>query len=336
MGYNIKMDTMGTNTHGIILLCLPPFRLRPEFREQLLRAGDGRDVLVSMDKAEIQGVLNRVEIGMGDVPFDLLPQMPRLKWLQLWSAGADFLQRFPEAKDLPFQLTITTGIHGQQIAEHFFALLLAWTRRLPRAMEARQKHEWLFIKDDDLITLNGKTMLIAGYGTIGRHMARIGQAFGMEVIGLCRNVPREGRRDEGVQIESFSKLKEFLPQAAYVVNMLPSTAETRRAFSAAEFAAMKPDALYINLGRGATTDEAALTEALRQKRIAAALLDVFEYEPLPPDSPLWAMDNVLITGHYAGCRSGYTEMAMSIALENLDRYRREEPLKNAVDKKRGY
>ncbi|MDR2477765.1 MAG: D-2-hydroxyacid dehydrogenase [Treponema sp.] len=329
------MDTVDTNAHGIILLCLPPFRLLPEFRELLLKAGDGRDVVVSMDRAEITSVLNRVEIGMGDVPFDLLPAMPRLKWLQLWSAGADFLQRFPEAKALPFQLTITTGIHGQQMAEHFFTLLLAWTRRLPQALAAQQNHKWLFIQDHDLITLNGKTMLIAGYGTIGRHIARIGQAFGMKVIGLRRNVPQADHAG-GVQIEIFSKLKELLPQAGYVVNVLPSTAETRRVFSAAEFGAMRPDALYISLGRGATTDQAALTEALCRKHIAGALLDVFECEPLPPDSPLWALENVLITGHYAGCHPGYTKMAMAVALENLDRYKRGEPLNNVVDKRQGY
>jgi phosphoglycerate dehydrogenase-like enzyme len=99
---------------------------------------------------------------------------------------------------------------------------------------------------------------------------------------------------------------------------------------------MKPAALYINIGRGATTDEAALIEVLRSNRIAGALLDVVEREPLPPDSPLWEMDNVILTGHYAGCHPDYSRMAMDVALDNLGRYNRGEALKNLVDKKRGY
>jgi phosphoglycerate dehydrogenase-like enzyme len=325
---------------GIILLSLTPNRLLPEFRDELLAAGGGREVLISMDRAEIKPALDGIEIGMGDVPFDLLPKMPNLQWLQLWSAGADFLQRHGEAKALPFRLTITTGIHGQQIAEHFFAMLLSQARCLPLALAAQQKREWLFIQDRRLVTLKGKTLLILGFGAIGRAIANIAAAFGMRVIGVRRNVPAQpagaGERQDAVRIESSANLRSLLPRADVVVNILPATPDTRHCFAAAEFGLMKRTALYSSLGRGATTDEAALIDALRSGRIGGALLDVAETEPLPPDSPLWDMDNVIITGHYAGCHPEYSRMAMDIALENLGRYRRGEPLKNLVDKERGY
>jgi phosphoglycerate dehydrogenase-like enzyme len=327
------------NHKKLILLSLAPGRVLPEFGDELRAAGAGREALISMDPAVIESCLDRIEIGMGDVPFALLPKMPNLKWLQLWSAGADFLQRFPETKTLPFQLTITTGIHPQQLAEHLFAMLLSWNRCLPAALAAQQRHEWISIPDEKLAVLNGKTMLILGCGTIGEAVARAALGFGMKVIGLRRSAARSGMSANGVsalRIESAEKLHALLPEADHVVSILPFTSETRHIFGAAEFGLMKQSALYINIGRGITTDQAVLIEALRAKRIAGALLDVVETEPLPPDSPLWDLDNVIITGHYAGSHPQYSRMAMDIALENLGRYNRGEALKNLVDKKQGY
>jgi phosphoglycerate dehydrogenase-like enzyme len=322
-------------TKSVILLSLLPGRILPEFREQLEAAGKGREVLVSRDAAEIEPYLDRIEIGLGDLPFGLLPRMPKLKWLQLWSAGADFLQKFPEAKGLPFQLTTATGIHGRQLAEHLFAMLLGWNRRLPDALAAQKRHDWLFVNDQKLSVCAGKTMLILGYGVIGGTIAAAALGFGIKVIGLRRNPAKSGGT-EGVRIENAARLLELLPGADYVVNILPSTPDTKHCFGAAEFGRMKNSALYINIGRGATTDEAAMTEALKSKRIAGALLDVVEKEPLDRDSPLWDLDNVLITGHYAGCHPEYSRMAMGVALENLERYNRGEALKNLVDKNKGY
>lgn len=322
---------------NIILLSLYRYRLLPDFKSELEAAGAGRELLITRKPEEIEPFLDRVEIGFGDVPFELLERMPKLKWLQLWSAGADFLQRFPAAKELPFQLTTTSGIHRQQLAEHLFALLLSWNRCLPMAVDAQKRHEWLVVTDPRLATLRGKTMLILGYGDIGKNIARVALAFGMKVIGLRRNPGRDGSGEpEGVRVEAAADMKALLPEADHVVNILPATAETRHIIGAAEFGLMKNSALYINIGRGATTDEAALIDALGAKKIAGAFIDVAETEPLPPDSPLWDTENLIITGHYAGCHPDYTRMAMDVALENLGRYNRGEPLKNLVDKKRGY
>jgi phosphoglycerate dehydrogenase-like enzyme len=139
-----------------------------------------------------------------------------------------------------------------------------------------------------------------------------------------------------VRVEGISALRDLLPLADHVVNILPATRETVGLFGAAEFGVMKKTALYVNVGRGATTDEAALIEALRTNRIAGALLDVMKTEPLPADSPLWDLPNVLFTGHYAGAHPEYGQLALEVALDNLGRYVRGDTLVNVVDKQAGY
>ena len=308
----------------------------PEFREQLEAAGGGRDILISTENSEIEKYLDQIEIGMGDIPYTLIPRMMSFKWWQLWSAGADILQRLPLLIDLPFQLTTSRGIHGQQIAEHLFAMLLGWNRRLKEAYKAQARHEWLFLRDDELGgALDGKTMLILGYGVIGEFVAKIALAFNMKVTGLRRHTGKGGQM-EGLFLDAAAKMHEHLPLADYVVNILPSTHESKHLFGAGEFSLMKKSALYINVGRGATTCEASMIKALGEKSIAGALLDVTEAEPLPASSPLWDMENVMITGHYAGCHPDYSRMAMAVALENLARYTRGEELKNLVNKRDGY
>ncbi|GHV41221.1 3-phosphoglycerate dehydrogenase [Spirochaetia bacterium] len=319
----------------IILVSLSPERLPPNAVERLQAAGEGRKVLVTLDNAEVEQALDRIEIAIGDIPVELLSRMPRLRWVQLWSAGADRFQGFPELKEKPFVITTTSGIHGQQIAEHTFAMLLSWNRNFPAAFAARKNHEWLQISGSQTSTLQGKAMLILGYGAIGEAIARIALAFGMKVTGLRRTLSKGGAIP-GVTLKSSDKLRELLPSADHVVNILPSTPDTYHLFGAVEFNLMKRTALYINVGRGATTDEAALIDALKSKRIAGALLDVTEMEPLPAGSPLWALDNVILSAHYAGMHPDYGALALEVALENLDRYIHSRALRNVVDKNAGY
>jgi phosphoglycerate dehydrogenase-like enzyme len=320
---------------GLMLVSLPGDRVPSRLAEQLRDAGDGRDVLVSSGRAEIEGVLDKIEIAVGFIPWDLFSRMPHLGWVQLWSAGADGLQAHPELKNLPFKLTNTSGIHKQQITEHIFALLLAWNRYLPPVFAARQRHEWLRVGDEQVSVLSGKIMLILGYGAIGEQTARVAQVFGMRVIGIRRRLT-EPALEQGVALEPAGKLRDLLPQADVVVNILPHTQETANLFGRAEFAAMKKTALYVNVGRGATTDEDALIGALKNRTIAGALLDVTKKEPLPPDSPLWDLENLILTSHYGGMHPDYSALALEITLDNLGRYVRGEPLKNLVDKGAGY
>jgi phosphoglycerate dehydrogenase-like enzyme len=332
---------------GIILVALPPGRLSTEGLEQLRRTGGGRDVIHGFSREETEKRLDRTEIAMGDISFSLIPKMPRLTWVQLWSAGADQLQRYPAAKEHPFVLTGTSGIHGPQMAEHFFGMYFAWNRRFPAAFAARERKEWRKIPNGELLSAAGKTLLIAGCGAIGRTIARAAGAFGMKVIGLRRSetpetaqslAPEPAARltDDDILIAGISRLKEFLPRADVVLNILPLTGETVHFFGEAEFALMKPTALYANTGRGGTTCEAALCRALENKTIAGALLDVFEKEPLPPESPLWDMDNVIQSAHYAGLHPDYDALALDVALDNLERYVSGNPLRNVIDKTRGY
>jgi phosphoglycerate dehydrogenase-like enzyme len=318
---------------GLILVQVDSGRIPSDAGERLEKTGGGREVLLTSDRGLIEKNLDRVEIYIGEIDYACLARMPNIRWAQLWYAGVDGMRAYPELKDKPFLFT-NARIHGPQITEHVFAMILAWNRCLPRALEAQKRREWLRFSDTSLRALAGASLLILGYGTIGEQIAVAASAFGMRVTGLRRN-PAKGAA-AGVRIEPAGKLRDLLPGADYVVNLLPGTPATARIFGAAEFALMKKTALYINAGRGTTTDEAALTEALRSKAIAGALLDVTEQEPLPPESPLWDMDNLILSPHYAGLHPNYSSIALELALDNLGRYVRGEPLKFLVDKEAGY
>jgi phosphoglycerate dehydrogenase-like enzyme len=320
---------------GILLAALEREDSSPNAKADIIKAADGREVLFTKDRSVIEKNLDRIEIIFDTVPWDLLHRMPLLRWVQVWSAGADRLLVYPELKKLPFILTNTSGMHADQISEHILGMMLAWNRCFVRAFAARTRHEWFRPAESEIAVLRGKTMLIAGYGSIGRQTARAALAFGMNVVGIRRHVPENGM-DGPVKVESFSRLTELLAGADFVVNLLPMTEDTKAIFGSVQFNGMKDSALYISAGRGKTADEDALIEALRTKRIAGALLDVMAKEPLPSDSPLWDMDNVIITGHYAGMHPDYHRIALGIALDNLGRYVRGEEMFNVVDKEAGY
>jgi phosphoglycerate dehydrogenase-like enzyme len=318
---------------GIILVQVASGRIPPDAAERLEKAGGGREVLLTSDRELIEKNLDRVEIYIGEIDYACLARMPRIRWAQLWYAGVDGLRAYPELRDKPFLFT-NARIHGPQITEHVFAMILSWNRCLPRALEAQKQRRWERFSDTSLRALAGASMLILGYGTIGEQAAVAASAFGMRVTGLRRNPSKAAAG--GLRVEPPGKLRDLLPDADYVLNILPGTPATAKFFGAAEFALMKKTALYINVGRGTTTDEAALTEALRSRSIAGALLDVTEQEPLPPESPLWDMDNLILSPHYAGLHPNYSSMALELALDNLGRYVRGEPLKFLVDKQAGY
>lgn len=324
------------NREGKILLALAPDRVPANAIERIRDAGEGREALVRSDKAEIEGDLEGVEIVAGDFPASLLLGRPTIKWFQLWYAGADWLQKIPGVVDLPVKITTASGIHGEQMTEHLFGLLFAWNRKFPRAFGAQARHEWATFKHAEMATLAGKTMLILGYGAIGEQVARAAEVFGMKVIGVRRTPPTGAAATGSIRVESYAALPSLLPQADLVVNILPFTEETRGLFGEREFSMMKRTALFANIGRGATVDEAALVTALSDGAIAGAVLDVASEEPLPSSSPLWDLPNVILTSHYSGFHPHYDELALGVFLDNLGRYVRGEELRNVVDKKLGY
>jgi phosphoglycerate dehydrogenase-like enzyme len=198
-------------------------------------------------------------------------------------------------------------------------------------LERQRRHEW---RHELTEPVRGKRMLVAGVGGIGRAVARDAVALGMQVRGVGRT-SRGGDELFGVVL-GIDELAEAVGWADYVVDVLPGTAATHHAFNARIFGSMRPGGRFINVGRGTTVDEAALIEALRAGSIAGAALDVFEREPLPADSSLWDLPNVIVFPHMSGDYAGWRESAVELFLENLLRFVRGEPLRNVVDKRLGY
>jgi len=296
----------------------------------------GARVVLTDRRDEMEALLPDLGIAAAYFPPELTLEAPCLKWFQQWAAGADWLLRHPEAVERPFVLTNVSGIHAIPMSEHVLALMLAFARGLPSSLRAQQRGEWMSHRDWDLgvFEMAGRTVLLLGLGPVGVRTARIAGALGMRVIGVRRNPDTDMPGLDAVI--GPQRLHEAIPEADFVVLALPLTPETKRIIGARELQLMKRSAYLINVGRGETVDESALIGALRDGRIAGAGLDVFEEEPLPEDSPLWGMDNVMITTHYAGSTPHYNERAMAIFLDNLQRYRQREPLRNVVDKRLGY
>jgi phosphoglycerate dehydrogenase-like enzyme len=316
-----------------ILLGFDPGTLSEAQLAEVQEAAPDMQILVTEGREEIESVLDEIEIAFGSFPRDLLPRARNLRWLQQWGAGADWLLRHPEAVELNFVLTNTSGVHAIPVSEHILAFLLAFGRGLHLAIRAQQRHEWKG-SDRGRFELAGKTMVLVGVGAIGERTAEMAAALGMRVLGVRRD-PTVGA--PGVEaMFGPHQLMDLLPEADFVVLTVPLTHETQGMIGERELRAMKQTAYVVNTGRGGTIREPALIRALQEGWIAGAGLDVFETEPLPDDSPLWAMDNVIITSHCADVTPHYGERATEIFLDNLQRYRAGDPLRNVVDKRIGY
>ena len=317
-----------------ILLGFEPGTLSETQLAQVQEAAPDMRILVTRDLDEIESVLDEIEIVACRFPRNLLPKARNLRWFQQWGAGADWLLHHPEAVELDFVLTNASGVHPIPISEHIFAFLLAFARSLHLAVRAQDHHEWKRPPHQPVFELAGKTMVLVGVGAIGTRTAELATALGMRVLGV--------RRDPAVDVPGREamfgphQLLDLLPEADFVVLTIPLTHETQGMIGERELQAMKPTAYIINIGRGGTIQEQVLIRALKEGWIAGAGLDVFETEPLPEDSALWGMDNVIITAHYSGITPRYNERAIEIFLDNLLRYRAGEPLRNVVDKKLGY
>ncbi|MDQ4074722.1 MAG: D-2-hydroxyacid dehydrogenase [Chloroflexota bacterium] len=317
-----------------ILISFKPDVLADEHLTQIERLAPDARVVVTDNRDEMEALLEEIEIVAGWVPTEVILEAPNLRWVQQWSAGADWLLQHPEVVEKDFILTSTSGIHAIQITEHIFALLLAFARRLHDAVRAQSRQEWWSPQGETLFELEGKTLLLIGVGAIGERTAQVATAMGMRVLGVRNNPSKTVPNVE--RMVGPDHLQELLPKADFVVLTVPLTDETRGMIGQSELQQMKPNAILINIGRGGTVDEESLARALQEGWIAGAGLDVFEEEPLPEESPLWDMDNVIITAHYAGATPHYHERAMAIFLDNLQRYQAGEPLRNVVDKTRGY
>jgi phosphoglycerate dehydrogenase-like enzyme len=318
-----------------ILVGFEPERFSKSYRAQIQEIAPDMRLLVTEDREEMEVALDDIEVAACQFPHDLLLRARNLRWYQQWAAGANWLLRYPEAAEKDFVLTSASGVHAIPISEHIFALLLALGRGIDRSVRAQMRAEWMdWGEKSQVFELANKTMVLVGVGTIGERTAQLAAAFDMRVLGVRRNPERKA---PGVEtMVGPEQLLDVLPEADFVVITAPLTDETRGMIGERELRAMKPSTYIVNIGRGGIIDEDALIRALQEGRIAGAGLDVFETEPLPGGSPLWKMENVIITPHYAGATPHYDERAMAIFLDNLRRYKAGEPLRNVVDKKLGY
>jgi phosphoglycerate dehydrogenase-like enzyme len=276
-------------------------------------------------------------------------RFPRLKWIQTHSAGVDSLRDKPLWSS-PLMITSLNGVHAVPMAEYALAMIMAFRWRIPQMFRLQTRSEWAKGRWDIFASpeLRGSTLGLIGYGAIARELARQAQALGMRVLALNRSGRRrrfEGFSQPGIgdpegfipeTIYRSDELPAMLPECDYVVVLAPLTPVTRHLLDAAAFEAMKPNAIFVNLARGGLVDEKALVEAIRQKQITGAALDVFEAEPLPADSPLWQMEQVIISPHVSGFTPNYDELASDLFAENLRRYVAGEPMLNLVNRERGY
>jgi len=256
---------------------------------------------------------------------------PRVRWVHSRNAGLDNLL-FPELIDSPVSLTNGSGVFSQSLGEFALAAILYFAKDFPRMLRNQRSQRW---EQFDVDEIAGQTVGIVGYGDIGRAVATRARVMGMKVLALKRHPPAE--RDTLIdRFYQLDQLGEMLSACDYVVVAAPLTSETRHMISDAQFTAMKPSAVVINVGRGPVVDQAALVRALTARHIRGAGLDVFEHEPIPPGDPIWSLDNVLVSPHTADHTSTWLNQAMQFFIDQYGRFAKGEPLANVVNKQLGY
>ncbi len=272
------------------------------------------------DKERIDILLNSIRVKP-----ELFKEFANLRWIFSYIAGVDSypLDLFREREII---LTNSSGVHSKNMAEQVIGAMIMISRNFITAGHNRRKKIFAPIPTDELF---GRKLLILGPGAIGRELARKAKAFDMYVIGV-RNRAVDEPIEHFDEVHRINALDELLPEADFVVSILPSTEKTINLFDKSKFSLMHRKAAFINVGRGTLVVEADLAEVLQNKQIRAAYLDVFQEEPLPADSPLWELDNLIITPHNAGTTPFYFDRAMGIFKENLRRFRAGEEMLNVI------
>jgi phosphoglycerate dehydrogenase-like enzyme len=296
--------------------------------EQIRQAAGPNQVVVARTEDDLRAEGAEAEVLYGSLSEALWDAFPKLRWLQSQSAGVE-AQLYPSLRRSAVVLTNAKGIHAPYCAEHAFALLLGLARGLPHYLRDQAARQW---RGRELIEIGGWTLGLIGLGGFGREMAQRGQGFGMYVLGLdpyCTTPPPHVD-------EQISDLDDLLSRSDVVMIACPHTPQTHHLIDARALALMKPSAYLISVTRGGVVDEAALIDVLRQQRIAGAGLDVFEREPLPKESPLWELDNVILTPHAAGRSQNRPGPTIELFCDNLRRYLEGRPLRNVVDKELGF
>jgi phosphoglycerate dehydrogenase-like enzyme len=261
----------------------------------------------------------------------------KLKWIHSTAAGVAQLM-YPELRDSGIVVTNPSGIFSVPMAEHTIGMLLAMARNFPDTLRQQELKKWgqqdLWDKPQHLTELNGRILLIVGYGSIGQELARRAHAFDMRIWGVTRYGTGDSKHAE--KILPVAQLSDALPEADYVVIAAPETQETRHLIGAAQIARMKPGARLVNVGRGSLLDETALLQALESGKLGGAALDVTSTEPLPAESPLWTAPNLFITPHTSALSERLWHRQTAILMQLLEKWFAGEELFNRVDFSRGY
>ena len=319
--------------HGFEYWCFPAW-LADEIRERY----PGLTVVHLPDYSRLAAEIADADILLG---YSLRPEQfaraTKLKWIHATAAAVHQLLH-EGIRDSDVQITNSSSILTVPIAEHAIGLILALARHFPSAVRYQERRQWaqteIWRERPSPMEINGRTLLIVGYGAIGQELGRRAKALGMRVVGIKRDTSQG--REHADEIHTPDQLPELLPRADFVVLATPVTSVTHHGFSHEQFAAMKQAAYFVNIGRGELADSAALTDALKQKQIAGAAIDVTEQEPLPPDDPLWTAPGMLVTPHLAAVSDQLWQRQRALIFENMDRWFAGRPLLNLIDKQRGY
>jgi len=284
---------------------------------------------------KFDAMLAQAEVLYGfEPPENVIARAPKLKWFQTMFAGVDF-PPFADILQSPVEVTNTRGMHGTQASELVFEMMLMFAKQAPLCTQMRREKKWQrFIP----AVLHSKTVGILGLGSIGKEVARLAKAFRMRVLATRKSATQVTRARYVDMVLPREQLPLLLSESDFVVNTLPFTPETDKFIGERELRLMKPTAYLINVGRGRTVDEEALIRALDENWIAGAGLDTFATDPspLPPESKLWELPNVIFSPHIAGEMETYNVTATDIFCKNLRRYLSGQKLFNVVDKKKGY
>lgn len=323
----ILLSDVAAARHGArIRAAAPAARLIPVPPEGPLPAAAGAEIAFVTRDLFLGGTRHRLTPRFLRFT-DFLQTLPSLRWVQTFSAGTD-MAVYQAMLGRGLLLTNSAGASAIAVAQTAIAGLLALARQLPRVMEAQRRRAWepLYGAAEPR-AFEGQTALVIGTGPIGQEIGRLCRAFGLRTVGIRRD-PAAGLPGGFDVAAGFANLPDWLPRADWLLLACPLTATTRGLIDAAALARLPPGAHLVNVSRGGVVAEAALLAALQEGRLAGAFLDVFEAEPLPPDSPFWALPNVIVSPHSAAASDGLPERVAAIFCDNLRRWLAGAPLAN--------
>jgi phosphoglycerate dehydrogenase-like enzyme len=314
------------------LRILITYTLSSDQIDRIRKVSPRLDVRYAPEVSDAEQYFSSAEVLFGDIDRDQFIKMPNLRWIQISTVGAEkFL--FPELMQSPVVLCCAKGMHKFQMTELLFGMMLGVSRKLFSYYDLQKNKEWTtsLIRQSNVLT--GKTLGVIGVGSIGTQMAKVAKSFGMYVIGTKRTPVNIEWVDEMLPP---SGLNTLLSRADHIVLVAPLTTDTQKMIGEKEFDLMKPTAVFYNLGRGASVDEMALIQAMEARKISAAILDVFDEEPLRKESPLWTLPNVFITPHIGGPIPHYKSLLIEIFIDNMKRFLEGKDYATAIDKRKGY